>query len=293
MQIEFDINHFNLLLVKKAFTMHNLEQPFIFIEQTPKVCPIMISVPHCGRFYPPALIDNSNLNEKEIRGAEDFFVDELSKAAPNFEIDFIYANVARAYIDLNRCSKSLDGLLIDGVKNNQADALVRAGQGIIPRILPGNLSIFRQKISLSDALHRIENIYNPYHNQILKNLSQIYDVFGKYLIIDMHSMPNSALGFDTADIIIGDCFSKSCSKNISDITNVYFRNSGLKVRLNRPYAGGFTTQTYGAPIKGKNAIQIEINRSLYMNEKTLEKTEEFENIKKLITNFFKTIKSEF
>lgn len=292
MQIEFDISYDKLLLVKKAFTMQYLELPFTFIEQSPARSPLMVSVPHSGRHYPDELINSTNLNEKEMRGAEDFYVDELSTSAPSLGIDFLFANIARAYIDLNRSAQSLDSKLIEGIPNHQDDEMARAGQGVIPRLLPCNLSIIHKKLSYEEAMGRIRNYYEPYHNKLRENLNRLFDQYGKYLLIDMHSMPNSALGYNTADIIIGDYFSKSCNPRISSFAKDYFRDAGLNVRLNRPYAGGFTTQYYGQPKENKNVIQIEINRSLYMNETSLEKIEEFENVKAIITNFFAAIRKE-
>ncbi len=266
--------------------------PFVFKEQSILKTPIMVTVPHCGRYYPPELLSATNLDSKQIRGAEDFYVDELSKDAPNLGIDFLYANIARAFIDLNRSETSLDDKLIDGLNNHKMDEMARGGQGIIPRILPGNLRIMNQKIPLSEALQRIEKYFRPYHDRIRRNLARISSKFGTYLLIDMHSMPNSALGNDSADIIIGDNFSRSCDKDLSAAALAYFREKGFKTRANRPYAGGYTTQNYSDLFDKRNVIQIEINRSLYMDEETLEKTEEFEHITTLVGRFFELMINE-
>lgn len=273
--------------------MQKTELPFVFIEQNPKKSPIMVSVPHCGRDYPKRLFDISSLNHIQIRGAEDFFVDELSQNAPSLGLDYIYANTARAYIDLNRNINSLDDKLIDGLSGIEPDEMARAGQGLIPRLLPGNLRIANQKIGINEANERIETVYRPYHDAIAGNLEKIYAQFSKYLLIDMHSMPNSAVRSDGADIVVGDCFGRSCDTLITNATIAFFKDKGLKARANRPYAGGFTTQNYGAPRDRKHVLQIEINRALYIDENNLEKTEEFEQITELISAYFGAMIAEF
>lgn len=269
--------------------MQKTELPFIFIEHSPKVTPLMVSVPHCGREYPKDLLDNTSLDSKNIRGAEDFFVDELSKQAPDYGIDFLYSKIARAYIDLNRSKDSLDDKLIDGLNGHKQDEMARIGQGLIPRILPGNLRVSNRKLSLSEAQSRIESVYRPYHNILSRNLDTIHAQFGKYILFDMHSMPNSALGNDSADIIVGDFYGRSCDNDISAAAISFFKDKGLKTRANRPYAGGFTTQYYSKPKENRHVVQIEINRSLYIDESTLEKTEEFNQIASLIGSFFESM----
>lgn len=240
--------------------------------------PFLLASPHSGRYYPDYFLNSSILSHFELRHFEDSYVDEFLEGLKIENIPLIFANYARSYIDLNRSIKTLDPLIIKNSGNFMPDGNTRSGFGIIPRQIGYNKEIYNEKMSLSEANFRIDNIYKPYHASIKENIANIKNVFGKCIFLDVHSMPKDALGSHDYDIIIGDVFETSCNINLSYILTSMFKNAGFKVRKNYPYAGGYSTKHYGKPKHMQHSLQIEINRSIYMNEASLDKFENFREI---------------
>lgn len=262
--------------------------PFSFHRPQSYSAPILVSCPHAGKIYPISFIKASAQSEFTLRSSEDVYVDDLCEGVPELGLGFIKTNIARSFIDLNRAPDSLDPQIIEGVVSTNCDN-AKAGFGVIARLVGQGSIIYKRKLSLQEAIERINNFHKPYHNAIFQELNAIKTKFGRAMIIDMHSMPNISLGNLKADIIIGDRYSKSCNSAICDMIEDYFSNCGLKVRRNHPFAGGFTTKEYGKPQNKIEALQIEINRGLYVNEASLEKLRRFDEIKGIITDLFKLL----
>lgn len=266
----------------------NLEEapePFDFISSKLRA-PILISCPHSGRHYPAELINQTPLSLENLRESEDAYIDQICAELPNLGVNIICANYARSYIDLNRSPDILDNRIIEGAAHTSC-LMTNSGFGIIPRIVGVGREIYKNKISLKEALNRIEAIHRPYHQKITEAIDALSGVFGRALLLDMHSMPNSSLGSIRADIILGDRFSTSCRPEITEFIECQLQSHGLKVRRNHPFAGGYTTINYGKPKLSQDALQIEINRSLYMNEANLKPHEGFEKIKMIIGSVVK------
>lgn len=248
--------------------------------------PFVFNSPHSGRDYPDRFVSQTRLDHLSIRQSEDAFVDELFGRAPNFGAPLLRAHFPRAYLDVNREPYELDPTMFsDRLPDNYntTSPRVAAGLGTIAKIVAEKKTIYRTKLSLADAQMRIEGIYKPYHSALQTLLSDTLGAFGIAVLIDCHSMPNlDKRGNASApDIVLGDRFGSTCHPMIADLTDTLFTTAGLKVARNRPYAGGFTTKTYGKPGNNVHALQIEIGRHLYMNEVTLEKSDNFIHMQQL------------
>ncbi len=248
--------------------------------------PFVFNSPHSGRDYPNRFIEQTRLDQLSIRQSEDAYVDELFGRAPNFGAPMLRAHFPRAYLDVNREPFELDqSMFSDPLPDNfnTKSPRVAAGLGTIAKIVAEKKSIYRTKLSLADATMRIEGIYKPYHFALQNLLSETLAGFGIAVLIDCHSMPNLDKRGNTSapDIVLGDRFGSTCHPMIADLTDTLFTTAGLKVARNRPYAGGFTTKTYGQPSNNVHALQIEIGRHLYMNETTLEKNANFAHLQQL------------
>jgi N-formylglutamate amidohydrolase len=242
--------------------------------------PALFNSPHSGRAYPKAFLDATRLDPVSIRKSEDCFVDELFAPAVRFGAPLLKMHVPRAYIDVNREPYELDPRMFEGelpAFANAASVRVSGGLGTIPRIVCEGEEIYRAPLRIADAMDRIETIYRPYHRTLAAMMDKARRVFGAALLVDCHSMPASAVaaGPAAADIVLGDRHGAACGADIAALAEDLFRSRGFRVLRNKPYAGGFITQNYSSPGFGRHVLQIEINRALYLNERTMEKTKGF------------------
>ncbi len=243
--------------------------------------------PHSGKDYPWAFLRASVLDERSIRSSEDAFVDELFGAAPTHGAPLIAARAPRAYIDLNRSADELDPALIRGVATVTHNPRVSSGLGVIPRVVAGGRAIYRGKISLEEARGRIAEVWRPYHRALQREIDEARAGFGLALLIDCHSMPHEAIdaagsrkgGRKLPEVVLGDRFGAACGAEMMDLVESAFSRAGFRVARNAPFAGAYVAQSYGRPARGQHAIQVEIDRSLYMNEETIEPGPRFEEIR--------------
>lgn len=251
--------------------------------QNLKSCSVFSS-PHSGSRYPAELLASTKLDSVTIRSSEDAFVDELYADAPKFGAHLVVAHVPRAYIDLNRGPDELDPAIIRGAKRRGSNPRIAVGLGVIPRVVGENKVIRTGKMTLSSANERIGKYYVPYHNCLADRLAVLRAELGMAILFDCHSMPNRAL--DNAplvngkrpDVILGNRFGAASDRWILDATSKVFETAGFVVAHNAPFSGGFITQHYGRPTRGIHAIQIEINRSIYMNEETICRSPDFQKV---------------
>lgn len=253
--------------------------------------PFVFNSPHSGRIYPEAFLKTSRLDRIAIRRSEDHFVDELFAGAVQLGAPMLAALFPRAWLDVNREPYELDPRMFDGplpAFANIGSLRVAGGLGTIPRLVAENMDIYRGKLSVEEGLARIERVYRPYHANLRRIIAQTHVQFGKAILIDCHSMPANvrvAGGSRRPDIIIGDRYGASAAHDLSRAAVSILSGLGYEVVRNKPYAGGFITEHYGRPARGLHALQIEINRGLYVNESTLEKTEGFDLLKADLTDF--------
>ena len=195
----------------------------------------------------------------------------------------------RAYIDVNREPYELDPRMFSGRLPpfaNTRSLRVASGLGTIPRTVGDGNDIYRHPLTIDQALERIETLYKPYHRALARALITAQRRHGVAVLVDCHSMPSAAVarseGFQ-CDIVIGDRFGTSANPSIPDFIEASLRDLGYDVARNRPYAGGYITEHYGNPETGFHAVQIEINRGLYLNERRLERLPEFEELQRNLT----------
>jgi N-formylglutamate amidohydrolase len=255
-------------------------------------CPLLLSSPHSGNWLPDELLQLSQLSPQRLRRSEDAYVDELFLGCLELGFPMLRALVSRAYIDLNREPYELDPRMFkDSLPGfvNAATPRVLSGLGTIPRIVAEGEDIYRCKLETTQALVRIETVYRPFHHTLAALLKQAVDATGMVVLLDCHSMPETAIasnqrGNGAVDVVIGDRFGTAAATSLVNELEILMTEAGLRVRRNRPYAGGFITETYGNPKRNQHAIQIEINRALYMNEATLDKTADFTHLQRIVSS---------
>jgi N-formylglutamate deformylase len=251
---------------------------------------VIFSSPHSGRDYPPAFLRQTILDDHAIRSSEDAFVDELFGAAPGFGAPLLAALAPRAYVDMNRAAEELDPALIDGAARVAHNPRISSGLGVIPRVVANGRVIYRGKISREDAERRIAQHWRPYHAQLRTLVEESRHLFGEAILIDCHSMPHEAIeqvapaNGRRPDVVLGDRFGAAASAEIIERVEAAFRNAGLHVARNAPFAGAYIAQTYGRPASGAHVIQVEIDRALYMDERRIEPAVGFDAFRKLMTS---------
>ncbi|MBB5514581.1 N-formylglutamate deformylase [Rubricella aquisinus] len=250
----------------------------------------VFSSPHSGADYPRAFLRDSLLDELTLRSSEDAYVDELFAAAPSLGAPLIAARFPRAYVDLNRSETELDPAVIAMDRRTALNPRLAAGLGVIPRVVAEGRAIRQGKITLAAAEERLATCHRPYHAALSGLLDQTREAHGLAVLFDCHSMPRDALrglaanGSPRPEIVLGDRFGSACSSWVMGAAVDGFRAAGFRVACNTPFAGGHITQTYGKPEKGLHALQIEIDRSLYMEERTLRKRADFAQVQARITD---------
>ncbi len=254
-----------------------LGPPIEVLEPETGSAPLVISSPHSGDIYPPSLLRAIRLPQSQLRCLEDGWVDRLFAGAPEVGAPLLRARFARAYVDPNREAFELDAELFEGPLPgyvNAGSAKARAGLGTIPSRIGGR-SIYRARLGFGEAERRIRLAYWPYHRALQDLLQQTQREFGAVLLLDCHSMPSFAVDGSAAldgavDFALGDRFGRSCAPAIVGRVEALLRRQGFRVARNRPYAGGHITARYGRPETGVHALQIELRRSLFMEERTRE-----------------------
>jgi N-formylglutamate deformylase len=257
------------------------DPPFEIIEPAEYRGAVVFNSPHSGRIYPRAFLLASRLDLATLRRSEDSFVDDLVAGVVPRGYPLMRAHFPRCYVDVNREPYELDPRMFEGRLPSFANTRsmrVAGGLGTVARVVGDAQEIYDQRISVDDALRRIDGLYKPYHRSLRRLFTRVHRSFGAAVLIDCHSMPSTAGAKDErprADVVLGDRYGTSCVGAISDLIERMLRNCGYSVSRNKPYAGGFITEHYGNPAAGLHAIQLEINRALYMDERRYERSATF------------------
>ncbi len=240
---------------------------------------VVFSSPHSGADYPQQMLAVSPLSRLVLRSSEDAFVEQLLRAAPSLGAPLIAARFPRAWVDLNRGSDELDPALIEGLRGQRLNPRVAAGLGVIPRVVAAGRAIYPGKISRAEAQARIDAVWHPYHARLGTLLSEAHAAHGVAVLIDVHSMPHEVLASTPGrapHIILGDRFGASSAPWVSASVEAAFAAEGLRVARNAPFAGAYIAQAHGRPRYGRHVVQVEIDRALYMDERRVEPSADFE-----------------
>lgn len=265
--------------------------PFEIRSAAEQRVPFVFSSPHSGRHYPQRFLAMTRLDANAIRRSEDSFVDELFAGAVALGAPLLAANFPRAYLDVNREPWELDPRMFHEPVPpfaNIRSARVAGGLGTIPKLVGEGLDIYPARLPLTEALIRIDGIYKPFHDTLKRLLMATHARFGYAVLVDCHSMPASVRVGDSGvrpDFIIGDRFGASAVSAVVEAAIALLSAMGYTVAHNKPYAGGFITEHYGRPVRGAHALQIEINRGLYMNERTFQKSAGFDALADDLSRF--------
>lgn len=256
--------------------------------------PFIFASPHSGRRYPPELLRMSRLDRHALRQSEDSYVDLLFESAPAFGAPLLRAVFPRAWVDVNRSRDELDQRMFADPLPANADTRsnrVRAGLGVIPRIVADGQDIYDRKLKFFEARRRLAACYDPYHSALGRLIAAAHAKFGCAVVIDCHSMPSAGgapfrEGERAIDFVLGDRFGASCAPAAPTLVEQILQSSGYVVSRNAPYAGGHVASAYGRPGDGVHVLQIEINRALYLDERRIARTGGFDrlraNLEKLI-----------
>jgi N-formylglutamate amidohydrolase len=241
---------------------------------------VVFACPHAGRIYPDAFLAETRLRAPLLRRSEDAYVDELFTVAADFA-PFLVARLARVWLDVNRAPTELDPEMFDGTLSCAVERTgrVAAGFGVIARIVREGVEIYHRRLPPAEATHRIAAAHTPYHAALTTLLDAARTRFGYALAVDCHSMPGRR---QVADIVLGDRFGSAAAPALTALVERAFAASGFSVARNAPFAGGYTTTTYGRPREGIHALQIEVNRRLYLDEERVEPSSAFAAVQKRI-----------
>lgn len=262
----------------EGFSLHNIGHLSI---------PVLVSIPHAGRFYPDEIFDNLRLPADALVRLEDRYADLLARDAIAAFAPVIVANIARAWIDLNRDENDLDMDMVEGADcaNRPAPGVKqRGGLGLIPRRLAGSGDIWRKRTAMEDITQRIKTYHRPYHAQVSQILARMQHQFGIAILLDLHSMPPVITsGYEAApDFVIGDQFGRSASSRYSEYLMEQIKGHGHTVSLNNPYAGDHMLRAHGSAQGPVHAVQLEVDRTLYLDCSLREPSEGIHKISELI-----------
>jgi N-formylglutamate deformylase len=254
---------------------------FEIVEPRVWRAPIIFNSPHSGSVYPDDFLHASRIGLEALRASEDSFMDELIAGLVERGFPMVRVHFPRCYIDVNREPYELDPRMFTGKVPSFANTRsmrVAGGLGTIPRVVGDGQEIYRERISIDDAIGRIEGLYKPYHRALRKLVNKAQAMFGTVIVVDCHSMPSVGLSRDEPrrpDVVIGDRYGTSCTALIADVVEQTMIGRGYSVGRNKPYAGGFITEHYGSPSIGLHAVQVELNRAIYMDERQRRRSARF------------------
>ncbi|HEY0625514.1 MAG TPA: N-formylglutamate amidohydrolase [Allosphingosinicella sp.] len=244
------------------------EPPFIRLGSETPASPVVLSVPHAGRDYSPALLRSARIPREKLEALEDRLVDRLIWRAVADGAAAIVARTPRAEIDLNRDEREIDPSTVvppPPLRDLLQSPRTRGGLGLIPSRLAGSGSIWLHRIPQDEVRRRIEIIHRPYHTAVEQALHKAKAAFGIAILLDCHSMPpKDGAAKGAAPLIFGDRHGTSAGRDLVEAAVGAARRAGYATACNTPYAGGYVTSHHGRPAENVHAIQLEIDRSLYL-----------------------------
>lgn len=269
--------------------------PYDLTLPAERLTSVIYSSPHSGRDYPHGFLRRSVLDERTIRSSEDAFVDDLLDVVPALGAPLLTARCPRAYIDLNRGPDELDPAVIEGLRQSGYNPRISSGLGVIPRVVAGGKAIYRGKLDPDEVAARIDGYWTPYHDCLKGLIAEHRAIFGEAILIDMHSMPHEAVdaiaaaGAKRPEIVLGDRFGAAAAAHVVDRIEAAFEAAGFRTLRNAPFAGAYIAQAYGRPATGTHVVQIEVDRSLYMNEREIRPNGNYRGFKTVLAGILAEI----
>lgn len=260
--------------------MSQAELPFLLNRPDRWKAGVIFASPHSGCRYPDWFLRNTRLPVQALRSSEDAFVDRLIECAPDFGAVTLCSLVPRCIVDLNRGTDEIDPLVVRGVPRHPLNQRTLAGLGVIPRVVSQGRAIHERPIDRAEAERRIETCWQPYHQALAALISEARKRFGRAILIDMHSMPHDALAHlqgTRPDMVLGNRHGLSASARVSDAVCAAVESQGWRIRRNSPFSGAYICAAYGRPSQNVHVVQLEIDRSLYMDEKTITPRPDFDD----------------
>lgn len=262
----------------------------------PPESPVVISVPHAGRHYPAAVMDDARTGRDGLERLEDRLADLLVHACMTAGYDVFVARQARAVIDLNRAETEIDGAMVAHAPSRlafMASAKVRGGLGLIPRRLSAIGDLWKRPLEWSEVERRVAQYHRPYHLALEQTLATARARFGHAILLDIHSMPPLSAGDGTpARIVIGDRFGRSAGSRLSCLAASIASAHGLKAAQNHPYPGNYLLERHGSPLNNVHAIQLEIDRSLYLDASLRWPASNLANVQKVVLDLAEGLAAE-
>jgi N-formylglutamate amidohydrolase len=260
------------------------EGAYVLERPAKQAGPLVLASPHSGDQYPDDFLHAARLDRATLRLSEDCYVDELIAGGLRHGVPLLKARFPRVYVDANREALELDPAMFEDRLPDMAitkSPRVAAGLGSIPRLAANDREIYGAKLRFAEAQRRIDGCYRPYHAALAALIRETRERHGGCLLLDCHSMPSAGghgerdFGRSRVDFVLGDCFGASCADAVTAAVENQLRADGAHVKRNNPYSGGYVTQHYGRPGEGVHVLQVEINRAIYMDERTLVKSAGF------------------
>jgi N-formylglutamate deformylase len=274
------------------------------IDRPPHSLPLIFDSPHSGTDLPPDF--KFSCTDDDIKETEDRYVDDLFDNAATYNTTLLRALFPRAYIDVNRSMDDIDPALLDLPKDDDFDwsylkkiqptQRSASGIGLIRRLVKPGLPLYDGTLGAQAIMKRIETYYIPYHQILSELLEAAHYNYGQVWLVDCHSMPvasavpKRAIGFigqrgKPVDICLGNRDGTTCSREFTYMVRDFFKHKGYSVSINDPFKGVELVERYGAPAIGRHALQLEINRGLYMRSETRRDRDKFDALKADIDDF--------
>jgi N-formylglutamate amidohydrolase len=266
----------------------------------PSELPLLIAVPHAGRAYPASLLERMRNPGFAALKLEDRYVDRLAEAvARQTGAALLIAQAPRAMIDLNRAEDDVDWDMFargrpDSLGSYSPGLRARSGLGLIPRRIPGLGELWKRRHDEHELDARLESIHKPYHQCLAQSLAQLRERWGAALLLDLHSMPPLGWrgGQPAPELVLGDRFGATCHGALVASCFGYFTESRRHSAHNRPYAGGYVLERHARPLLGIHALQLEIDRSSYLDARLAEPGHGFDGTVELLVGLVRRLAGE-
>ena len=266
----------------RAFTVTGLDEtlPQPHREASRNALPLLLSIPHSGRGYPPWLLAEARHGRRALASLEDPLVDRLAWRAIAAGFGAVIARTPRGAIDCNRALDEVDPAALAEVGSAPVGPRARHGLGIVPSRTPRHGALWKRPLSPDRFRARVEAVYTPYHAAIASGLAALRAKHGVALLLDLHSMPPRAPG--APSVVIGTRHGTSCAPWLADLAIGIAGDCGFAAVLDDPYAGGEIVARHGRPTGGVHALQIEIDRSTYLARDLMSPGHGFDRITRVI-----------